>query len=201
MAEIDFMELAIYCQNRFKEEHNSSEDRYVKTLFVAITIEGDVLTSTTPHVLRNAVQCILIHERSKLAWSNYYSWYHVEFINNNGVVFDKCLDENFKLYIGAYNGYANQTMWLKHEETELYSCNEPWEKHIAKVWKLYLRVKDIKSTKEIKLIADLFKKDEKILELEKQVENFKLTNYFLEQERNQYKSLLDNIKQIVEKKK
>ena len=60
MADIDFMELAIYCQNKYKEEHNSSEDRYVKTLFVAITTEGDVLTSTTPHVLRNAEQCILM---------------------------------------------------------------------------------------------------------------------------------------------
>ena len=91
-------------------------------------------------------------------------------------------------------------MWLKHEDTELFSCKEPWEKHIAKVWKLYSRIKDVKSSKEIQLIANLFKQDDKILELEKEIENFKFEKHLLEQEKYQYKSLLDEVKQIIDKK-
>lgn len=200
MADIDFMELATYCQNRYKEKHNTIENKYVKTLFVAITKEGTVLTSTTPHVLRNAEQCILIHESSELAVTRYYSWYHVEFIDKTGEVYDERLDGKFTLQIGACGGYADQEMWLDYGKNTIYSCRTPWEKNIVKIWNLYSRVKDLQSAKEINIIADLFKKDEKILELEKQVENFKFTNHLLEQERNQYKSLLDEVKQIIDKK-
>ena len=41
---------------------------------------------------------------------------------------------------------------------------------------------------------ELFQKDEKIIELEKQIEDFKFTNHLLEKERDQYKELLDEIK-------
>ena len=57
----------------------------------------------------------------------------------------------------------------------------------------------MKSTNEIKLVASLFKKNETILELKKEIENFKFTEYLLEQERNQYKRMLDEIKEMVEK--
>jgi hypothetical protein len=70
---------------------------------------------------------------------------------------------------------------------------------MPKVWELYTRLKDVPTEKEIKLIADLFRKDEKILELEKEIEDFKFTNHLLEQERNQYKELLDEIKEALNK--
>ena len=89
---------------------------------------------------------------------------------------------------------------LKYENCHIAKYPRTNENSIKKLWKLYSRVKDIKSSEEIFLIADLFQKDEKILELEKQIENFKFTNHLLEQERNQYKSLLDNIAKMVENK-
>ena len=46
---------------------------------------------------------------------------------------------------------------------------------------------------------ELFKKDEKILELEKEREDFRFSNRLLEQEREQYRDLLDEIRQIVGK--
>jgi hypothetical protein len=200
MTDIDFIELANYCQNSFKEKHNTRDDYYVKTLFVAITNEGDVIVSTTPHILRKAEQCILIHERSTLAYKYHYLWYHVEFINKDGVVYDQRLDGKFTLSIVPFNGLDNQVMSLKYDNNTIYSCKEPWEINIIKVWNLYSRVKDLKSLEEIKLIVNLFQKDDKILELEKEIEDFKFTKHLLEQERNQYKSLLDEIKQIVENK-
>ena len=70
---------------------------------------------------------------------------------------------------------------------------------MAKVWQLYSRVRGIESANEIKLIAELFKKNEKILELEKEIEDFRFSNRLLEQEREQYRDLLDEIRQIVGK--
>lgn len=190
MTDVNFIELASYCQNRYKEEHNSKEDRYVKTLFIAITKEGKVITSTTPHILGDAEQCILIHE----VCIRRNVWFKVEFINKEGAVYEERLDDKFRLYIK----YNDLIIWLKHEDKIIYSCQAPWEKNIPKVWKLYSRIKDVKSSEEICLIADLYKKDEKILELEKQIENFKFTNYLLEQERNQYKSMLDKLAKMIE---
>lgn len=197
MADTDFIELATYCQNRFKEKHSKQHDYYVGTLFVAITNEGKVIPSTTPHILKHAEQCVLLHERAELAVTNYYSWYRVEFINKDGVVYDQRLDNRFTLVIGASNGFSNQIMWLKCDDETIYSCKKPWENSIGKVWNLYSRVKNVNSFTEIKLIAESFQKDEKILDLEKQIEDFKFTKHLLEQQRNQYKSQLDDIKDLL----
>ena len=70
---------------------------------------------------------------------------------------------------------------------------------MAKVWQLYSRVWGIESANEIRLIAELFKKNEKILELEKEIEDFRFSNRLLEQEREQYRDLLNEIRQIVGK--
>ena len=80
MANVDFVELAIYCANRYKEAHTEkNSERYVGTLYVCIAEDNSIMCSKTPHILRSAHQCILIHERSELAISNWYSWYRVEF--------------------------------------------------------------------------------------------------------------------------
>ncbi|MBR5831217.1 MAG: hypothetical protein IKY79_01230 [Bacteroidales bacterium] len=197
MTDINFIELAEYCQRRYKEEKNSDNKKYISTLFVAITKEGEIIPSTTPHILKDAELCILLH-RSTYKNNNYW-WdsLQFEFINSNGVILDR-FDDKFKLVAGSYNVKENRLeLSLKYKENSIYSFSENWENSIIKVWKLYLMLKDIKTYEEIKLITDLYQKDEKILELENQIEDFKFSNYLLEQERNQYKSLLDEIKQIV----
>ena len=57
------------------------------------------------------------------------------------------------------------------------------------------------SVSEMMLVVDAFEKDERILELERQIEDFKFTNNLLERERDQYKDMLDEIKELVESKK
>lgn len=198
MTDINFIELAEYCQRRYKEEKNSDNEKYISTLFVAITKEGEIIPSTTPHILKDAELCILLHRSTYK--NNHYWWdsLHFEFINSNGVILDR-FDDKFKLVAGPYNVKENRLgLSLKYKENSIYSFSENWENSIIKVWKLYLMLKDIKTYEEIKLITDLYQKDEKILELENQIEDFKFSNYLLEQERNQYKSLLDEIKQIIE---
>ena len=50
------------------------------------------------------------------------------------------------------------------------------------------------SETERKRVVDLFEKDEKIFELEEQIKDFSFANQLLKQERDQYKELLDEIK-------
>lgn len=197
MTDINFIELAEYCQTRYKENHTSNDAKYISTLFVAITKDGEIIPSETPHILRNAEKCILFHTSSYL--SNYdNSWYtefKFQFINNDGVVSNNRLDDKFELRVNYLRGTC-----LYYKENEIFSVPKPWENGIVKVWKLYLKIKDLKTYEEIILTTDLYRKDEKILELENQIEGFKFAKSLLEQERNQYKSLLDEIKQIIEKK-
>ena len=155
--------------------------------------EGEIIPSKTSHILRCAEQCILFHIGSYKNNNYWWSSYKFQFINNDGVVSDYRLDDKFELDANYTNGTS-----LYYKGNNIYSVPKPWENGIIKVWELYLRVKDLKTFEEIKLIIDLYRKDEKILELERQIEGFKFTNYLLEQERNQYKSLLDEIKQIIE---
>lgn len=68
---------------------------------------------------------------------------------------------------------------------------------MAKVWKLYSMTKKMETDKEIELTARLFRSDEKILEMERKIASHEFTNLLLEQERDQYKSLLDEIKEMV----
>ena len=68
---------------------------------------------------------------------------------------------------------------------------------IAKIWDLYISLKEAKTKTERKLISDLFQKDETILELKKEVEDFKFKTQLLEDEKTMYKELIKEIQSIV----
>lgn len=68
--DIDFIELGKYCQAEYKASLDGKNNKYSKTIFVAIKEDNNILVSTTPHILAQAKKCILIHERSCLAVSN-----------------------------------------------------------------------------------------------------------------------------------
>lgn len=196
MDKIDFIELATYSTERYKESHNHNDARYIYTLYVAIDENNNVKYSKTPHILKEAVQCLLIHHKQiKSEKVNWYSWDDVEYIDKEGCVLERNLGNKFDLQTYA----SASVMALSYNGQELYSCYTPWEDNIGKIWSLYCEVKDLESSNEIRLVASLFRKDENILELKKEIENYKFTEHLLEQERVQYKELLDEIKRMVEK--
>ena len=201
MGKVDFIEIAEYCVNRYTEAHNSQNDSYENTLYVAITGDNRVLLSSTPHILREAKKCLLIHQTSKLAISNYYSWYKVEYINEEGCNQDGVLGDGFTISINPRSGWADQVMRLDYEEDNIYWGERPWTDTIPKVWELYTRVRKAKSKDEIELIAELYSKDETILEMEKEIEGFKFREHLLKKQRDQYKGLLKEIKDLVEKRR
>ena len=193
MDRIDFVELAAFCTNRAKETGPRWTGKYYRTHYVSIFEDNTIQYSMTPHVLRNAYKCILMHEMSEIPISNIYYWYEFEFINHEGCVFADDLENGFGL-ISYKRKQSASLIELRFKNNFLYS-----NLSIQKVWELYTKIKDIPSESERNLVIDLFKKDEKILELEKNVEDFTFTNQLLKQERDQYKELLDEIKEMVEK--
>lgn len=198
MSNIDLFEIASYCQKRHKETLTEHENvTFVQTQFFGIAEDGQITCSNTPHLLRDARQCILVHERKQLAFSNWYSWFKVEFIDADGSVHDNCFDNDFSLDVNWKGKWSRQVMKLKHKDEIIYSCDLPWEDHIPLIWEMYNRVKQAETLSERKLIAELLKKDHTLLQLEKELVDFKFSNQLLEQERDQYKELLDEIKQLI----
>ena len=200
MNETNFIEIAEYCIKQYKEKFTTNEDcHYVDTLYACITRNNMVLCSKTPHILKEAYNCILIHCRSAKALVHWYNWYSVEYIDEKGCVHENNLDENFKLKISAWGSNDNQIMRLSYEGNNLYLTGLPWEDKLQHVWDLYSIVKNLKTKQEILLAAKLFEQESEISKLTSDINGYKFENELLKRERDQYKDLLDSIKSIVEK--
>lgn len=198
MEEINFIELATFCQNEKREAYEKMNNTsYAFTIFIAIAEDNQALASRTPHILSNAQKCIFIHARSTLAITNRYNWYDVQFINEFGQVLEDALDDEFTLDVYAYGGYSNQRIALSADGIQYYSANMSCDNSVAELWKLYIRLKDAKTRTERELISDLFRKDKRILELEKEVEDFKFKTHLLEEEKSMYKGLLKEVQELV----
>jgi hypothetical protein len=189
MGKVNFVELATYCTNRAKEARSAWGGKYERTHYVCILEDNTVKYSMTPHVLRDAYQCILMHERSEIPISNLYYWYEFEYINPEGCVFASDSENDFDLISYKRKQSASFIQLRYKKNNTLYS-----NLNIQKVWELYSKIKDIPSETEMKLVVDLFRKDEKLFELEKQIQDFSFSNQLLKRERDQYKELLDEIK-------
>ena len=197
-----FKSIAKFCVERYKAKFdpNNKSEFYVDTLYVAIDKDGCLTCSKTPHVLNDAYECLLIHRRSSLAITNSYYWYKIEYIDEEGAVTDGVLKKGFFLWTGASGSFSNQIIELQDDKRVLYHCFCPFETNLQHLWDAYRRLKEAKSDAEIDLISELIEKNEKILDLMRENEGFKFSNYILEKERNQYKKLLNEIKDIVKKK-
>ena len=200
MGKVDFIELAEFCTKRYKELNTSPRDRYVGTLYVAILEDNQLKCSTTPHVLKDAVKCMMIHERSALAETLWHPYGLLEFIDSEGCVHDSNLGNDFNLTISRWE-YDYLKINLSYKDNRLYMCGKPFDKNIFKIWNLYTTIMNMTSVSEMRLIVDAFEKDERIVELKGQIEDVKFTNNLLERERDQYKDMLDEIKDLINSRK
>ena len=179
---------------------------YVKTIFIAIQEEINVRCSTDPCVLENAKQCILVHmgkqyDNSYLC-KGWFDWVDVGFINEHGDTFEESLDKEFWLFVDNHTRY-NQTLNLKSSDGILYSCLPSWDNmaniqyNFQLMWNLYNELKKTACTKERARIVRLYEQDEKILQQKKEIANFSYANALLEKERDMYKGLLDDTRQLL----
>ena len=200
MGKVDFIELAEYCVKKAKEVPSYVLKHYESTQFVCISKDNIVKCSMTPHILLDAYQFILMH---KMRDYN-DTWYEFEFINEEGCVKAADLDDIFFLSSERTRRDKPIIFLREHCVNEVgvdqyhryYSSDD-----ICKIWEIYSQIKDISSRSERKLIVEMFKNNEKIIDLEKQIEDFSFTIHLLEQERDQYKDMLDEIKDLIDSKK
>lgn len=201
MSQVDFKEIAKFCIEEYKQAVTSEYSGYISTLYVSIDSNNEVLCSRTPHILSHAEQCILIHSKRELAVTNWYDWYSVDYINEDGCVLGKNLGNGFKLETLAGGSYSNQIMQLSSEKRVIFTCRPPYENQMQKVWNIYRRAKKCESEQSIELLAEIIDKEENNLNLEKEILDLKFSNYILEKQNKQYKQLLKEIKELVENKK
>lgn len=192
-----FKDIAKYCIERYKNSLDNESEKYVSTLYVSIDEHDFVDCSTTPHILSQARKCILIHSRKALAVTNWYTWYKVEYIDEEGCVTDGFLGKEFRIYANYSGSFADQKIYLCHRDLEIYSCPAPFADKMQKVWDVYLRARKMSSQEARELMADLIYKDEQILELEGDIANLKFTNILLEKQKKQYRGLLKQIEEMV----
>ena len=179
----DFVQLSQESVNRYRESIGSSEyETHRNTLYVAISEIGVVTCAYDPVILRDAYQCILIHCKSKLAITNWYDYYKVEYINHDGLNLEGIIGND--CYIEMVSGAGRYaTMTLYHRDEDLYSCRLPFEAHMQGLWDAYCNTWNRGQDETSLLRAELIQKEERIHDLELQV--------------NQYKRMLTGIKEIV----
>ena len=205
MEKVNFIEIAKVCQEQSRVNHTvwrnmTRYEEYVDTLFVSISEENIVTCSCISNVLENAKQCILIHSYKKLAEYVRYTWYDIDYIDPMGNVWHNRLDANHKLYVDKSGCYAKQVMYLRRDDDNssiLYSCDTPWNDKMQTVWDVYMKIRDC-SLQEAKMVASLAMKDNKIALQAKRITELEATKLYLEQEVAVYKSMLDDIKSLLE---
>ena len=205
MEKVNFIEIAKVCQEQSRVNHTvwrnmTRYEEYVDTLFVSISEENIVTCSCISNVLENAKQCILIHSYKKLAEYVRYTWYDIDYIDPMGNVWHNRLDANHKLYVDKSGCYANQVMYLRRDDDNssiLYSCDTPWNDKMQTVWDVYMKIRDC-SLQEAKMVASLAMKDNKIALQAKRITELEATKLYLEQEVAVYKSILGDIKSLLE---
>ncbi len=194
----DLIEVAIYCQKIFSDRCASENNcKYLKTMFVAIMDDDTVRVSYTPHILRNAVKCILVHSKSKLAFTNWYTWYFVQFIDENYAVHDEMLEDNFTLSVVATGTYSNQIMELSRGIRCIYCCSEPFDNKMSEIWHLYIECKKLKTEEEISLFSESICKGKEIEDLKKEMEENRIIDSINKDRIQKYESLLNDLKEVM----
>lgn len=152
----DFIEIATYRQENIKNKFKETNiGEYYSTIFVAINENNDVYTSLTPHILKNASTCILLHDcyNAKL----YILYYIIDYINENGEVLEY-IDENF--YIDGSRKHLSlrslDSRYSTYAGFDTIFSSTPISMAIKKLWQLYCILKDIKTIPEREEAAKLF---------------------------------------------
>lgn len=162
----DFIELSRISLNNYRSSLDSENDRYEKTLYVAISENNSVSCAYDPEILREAHQCILIHCKSSLSVTRWCNWYKGEFINHNGINLGGIIGNDCHFKIDWVGTWANKILTLYHRDDEIYTCRPPFEGHMQGLWDAYCNTLS-RNTDEIEnLRAELHQKEIRIVQLE-----------------------------------
>ena len=196
---IDFIELAEYCRKEYEEKHTNSESSYEGTFYVAVSKDDEITVSTTPHILRDAHRCILIHKSEVLDGGCWCYHHKFEMIDEKGAVHNDLIDENCS--ITMIERYYKSEMTLNWHDSRIATFTEGKDSYkdaFPKFWKLYLKCRECSCEEEAILLGRLYEKDQKILELERENDSLKYAKKLLEMQKEENDILLRRIKDALD---
>ena len=202
---IDFLEIATYCKQEIEQKCAESDRKgNYEILYVAIYDDDSIKISRTPHILKSAKRCILVHSWMQLASTISYDTYLVQCINEDGEVLLNDLDNDYSIYISpssfnrAAQIYLNRNSTTVFQDTIWSNGKNALHKRLVYVWNLYKKSKiECKTLKESELLGKLARTEQTIEELEGKLADSSVNEQLLEAEVRQYRSLLDEIKKLV----
>lgn len=201
---IDFVALAKTEVEKFKSSFIDSKDsNYIDIpLFVAIHEDDDIELGANPHVLKNAVECILILAYDKLEIRNYYDWYKILHIDKAGIVHDGFEKEGWGLRCTFSGSYKVKIMFLNYKEDWISFVHKEaylrWDEYFKKLWDIYRYAKSSETVKEARLMCKNYELLRKVDSLQKEIDELKSTNQLLEKQKMQCQSIINEIQTIIQ---
>ena len=207
-SSFDFMELAAYCKQEVEKKCAETDRKWdYKILYMAIYDDDSIKISRTPHVLKGAKHCILVHSWEQLAATIAYDTYLVQSINENGEVLESSLDSEYSIHIypSSFNNSAGISLRRNGDaiyEAKIWANGEHiLPQRLTFAWNLYQKSKkECKTLKESQLLGKLAKANQNIEELESKLADSSVNERLLEAEVRQYRSLLDEVKNLMDPK-
>ena len=203
---IDFVAFAKDVVSEFRESvEREGTSQYVNIpLFVAITENEGIRTSSRPHVLTNATECIVILAYNAKAITNYYMWYAIMHIDANGDVHKGYQKDGWTIGIESFGQLSNQRIFIRKISSTKTPFSlgrgidsNPWDEPMHEIWPIFCMMTKCKTEREIELLVENFDLRKELKELDSKNKEEELTIRILEKEREQYMSLLDAIKNMV----
>jgi hypothetical protein len=208
---IDLCKIAKYCRD--EQEQKCLQTKYkvnYSILYVAIYDNERIRVSQTPHILVNAQRCLLVHSWDEIAVTNGYAHYFIQSINSSGEVGGGNLDEDYSICISPEFSREPPRLYLDRKTFGIYSVNlgghgmsymDALSRELVKIWDLYKKCREkCKTPYEAQLLGSLAYKEGTIKDLEKKLESMSVKEAYLQRETGQYKSLLDEIKALLNNK-
>lgn len=205
---VDFLELAAYCKQEIEQKCAESDRKWsYEILYVAIFEDDSIKVSRTPHILKDAKRCILVHSWQQLAATIAYDTYLVQCINEDGEVLQDALDSDYSIHIYPSSFNCSASIALTRSSKTIYE-SKIWSngehilpQRIVYVWNLYKKIKEeCKTLMESQLLGKLAKAEQNIQELNSKLADSSVNEQLLETEVRRYRSLLDEIKILVDNK-
>ena len=169
--------------------------------YAAISEDGQLRVSKTPHILAGVEQCYLIHSWQQKAVTCWYETYAIQSINVHGEVGGGEFDDEYSFSIWDAGFNRPESISFKRNGEVLYS-ESLWErgtfvlaKRLAYIWELYRKCKERCTTQyESELYCMLAGREQDIKDLEERLADSTLKEQYLHAEISQYKGLLDDIR-------
>lgn len=194
--EMNLDDLTIRHAEKYKEENKGL---HVDTIYLAIQEDDNIICSKDPFIMGNAKHGFLVQGFSKWADPITYDEIVVEYISEDGA---RSLNKDFNVYVKRYAYTRGHKLFLTSDGI-CYECCPSWNntesvrESFQSVWSLYNELKKVETMSERITVFRLYEKDEKIFQQKKEIDNFSYANALLEKERDMYKGLLDDIKELL----